>query len=175
MLELELSADLYECVRSSLLPEGDEREHAAFLFARPESPGRLVVVDVEPLRADAFDAQTWGYLALRDGALQEMIVRAPRARLALVEAHSHPFAVGPEVVFSPYDCDGLSTTAPQICWRLPGRPYGALVVGQDAYDALYWAERSPAPSGVMELIVDGVRNEPSGESFRQWRSHGGQV
>ncbi len=172
LIELELSTELYERLRSSLLPEGDEREHASFLLARPEGACRLTVVDAHHLSPAALSAQSWGYLALQDGALQEMILRAHRAEAALVETHSHPFSVGPLVEFSPFDCQGLSTTAPHVVWRLPGRPYGALVFGQDAFDGLYWSERTSVPSGVVDLVVDGVRIEASRESLRRWSGHG---
>lgn len=172
-LTLELSVELYESMRTSLLPEDDEREHAAFLLARPEGEYLLAVEDVAPLPESAFDTQSHGYLALRDGALQEMILRAHRAGVALVEAHSHPFSCGPDVAFSPYDCEGLATTAPHVFWRLAGRPYGALVFGQDGFDGLFWAERLQDPSGVIDMVVGGVRHKPSGESFRLWSVYGG--
>jgi len=167
---LEFSRDHYELLEASLLPEGDEREHAAFLFARLVDQRHLRVEAVEALTPEAFNVQSWGSLALRDGALQEMILRAHREELALVEAHSHPFSLGPDVAFSPFDCEGLATTAPHVVWRLPGRPYGALVFGQSAFDGLLWAERQPDPTGVLELAVDGVRKPASGESFRRWGS-----
>lgn len=171
-LHLEVPAELYESLRASLLPADDDQEHAAFLFARLAEEGLLVVEDLEPLRPSCFEAQSWGYLALRDGALQQMILRAHRAEAALVEAHSHPFYRGPDVAFSPYDCEGLAETAPHVSWRLPGRPYGALVYGQEAFDGLFWAKRSREPSGAIELLVDGVRHEPSGESLRLWGRNG---
>jgi hypothetical protein len=168
-IDIALSTSSYAALRRSLVRERDGREYGAFLFGKPQDGGLLEVVGVELLEPRHFSSQSVGYLELRDGALQEMIARAHRSETALIEAHSHPFSTGPRVAFSPFDERGLSEVAPHVAWRLPGRPYVALVFGTDAFDGLFWASSDPSPSGAVDLIVNGERVVGSGESLLQWR------
>ena len=125
------------------------------------------------LKPDDFASQTAYYLELHDDALQEMIVRAHRTNTALIEAHSHPFTRGPRVRFSNFDCDGLADTGPHVSWRLPDRPYAALVFGRDAFDSLYWEGRARRPQGSVDLLVAGQLLRASRESERSWgQDHG---
>ena len=94
-LRVALSRERHGALRVALVREGDEREHGAFLFAKPQGEDLLEVVDVELLEANHFESQSFGYLELRDGALQDMILRAHQSATALIEAHSHPFSIGP--------------------------------------------------------------------------------
>ena len=58
--------------------------------------------------------------------------------------------------------------APHVAWRLPGRPYVALVFGQKAFDGLFWSTLERAPSGAVDLVVDGELLPGSGESLHRW-------
>ena len=165
----------YQAFRSALVYEGytHESEHGAFLFASTVGDRDLDVVDVAILKPGDFATQTAYYLDLHDAVLQEMIVRAHRTNTALVEAHSHPLAEGPRVCFSPFDCRGLADVGPQMLWRLPGRPYVALVFGRDAFDSLYWEGRERKPRGSVDLVVAGQLLRASRESEHFWgQSHG---
>ena len=144
-------------------------------FSSPPPAGdrELDVVDVAVLKSGDFATQTSYYLELHNTALQEMIVRAHRTNTALIEAHSHPFTEGPQVCFSPFDCEGLADVGPQMSWRLPGRPYVALVFGRDAFDSLYWEGRERRPRGAVDLVVAGQLLRASRESERSWgQDHG---
>ena len=165
----------YRALRSALVREGyaHEREHGAFLFASPAGKGELEVIDIAMLKPDDFVAQTAYYLELHDDALQKMIVRAHRTNTALIEAHSHPFTRGPRVCFSPFDCEGLSDVGPHVSWRLPGRPYIAMVFGQDAFDSLYWEGRERRARGSVDLLVSGQLLRASRESERFWKQDHG--
>ncbi len=165
-LRIALSGLCYRSLLAALVREKDEREHGAFLFAKPEAQGLLEVVDVELLQSDHFESQSFGYLELREGALQEMILRAHQSETALIEAHSHPFSIG-RVSFSPFDEDGLREVAPHVVWRLPGRPYVALVFGRKTFDGLFWS-KAGEPSGAVDLVVDGEVLSSTGESLRRW-------
>jgi len=167
-LRVALSRERHGALRAALVHEGDEREHGAFLFAKPQGNGLLEVVEVELLKADHFESQNFGYLELRDGALQDMILRAHQGELALIEAHSHPFSTGLGVSFSPFDEEGLSEVAPHVAWRLPGRPYVALVFGQKAFDGLFWLGPERSPSGAVDLVLDGELLPSSGQSLHRW-------
>lgn len=152
-----------------------KREQGAFLFASPNGDGKLEVVDIALLKMNQFAAQSARYLQLHHETLQEMIVRAHMSNTALVEAHSHPCTRGPRVSFSPFDLEGLAETGPHVAWRLPGRPYVALVFGRDAFDSLYWEGRDQRPKGCVDLVLAGRLLRASRESERAWRSDDGQV
>ena len=165
----------YEDLLSALIRERDVREYGAFLFALPDGSARLEVVDVEVLSGADFSAQSMDYLELRADALQAMIVRAHRTETALVEAHSHPFSEGPDVCFSRFDCRALSVAGPQISWRLPGRPYIALVFGRSSFDSLYWADRKRRPEGVVDICVGSTALSASGQSYTTWEDLSGPI
>ena len=165
----------YRALRSALIPEKDaqDREHGAFLFASPTKNGALNVVDIVVLSPGDFEAQTAYHLRLSSEVLQKMIVRAHRTGTALIEAHSHPLARGSAVCFSPFDCEELAEAGPHMAWRLPGRPYVALVFGQDAFDSLYWEGPDRRPQGSVDLVVGNYLLQASRESERAWgRDHG---
>ena len=163
----------YRELRSALVCEGYAHERGAFLFASLAGDGDLDVVDVVVLKPSDFAKQTAYSLDLRDAVLQEMIVRAHRTNTVLIEAHTHPFTEGPRVSFSLFDCDGLADIGSQMSWRLPGRPYVALVFGRDAFDSLYWEGRGREPRGSVDLVVAGQLLRASRESKRFWgQNHG---
>ncbi len=161
----------YQALRGVLLRNGraTEYESGAFLFASQATDGVLDIAEVIVLKHADFVVQSARFLELKDGVLQQMIIRAHRTKTALIEAHSHPFAVGPRVCFSYSDCVGLAHLGPQMTWRLPGRPYVALVFGQDAFDSLYWEGKKKNPLGTVGLVVAGDLLKPSGDSECTWR------
>ncbi len=161
----------YQALRAALLPEGyaKDREHGAFLFASPADDAGLDIVDVVVLKPADFVVQSSCYLELHENVLQKMIVHAHRTNTTLVEVHSHPHADGPLVRFSPFDCKGLAEIGPQVSWRLPGRPYVAVVFGRDGFDSLYWEGRERRPQGAVDLVVAGQLLLASRESERSWR------
>ena len=165
----------YQALRSALVLAGNVRgrEEGAFLFASPAGNGELRIIDIAVLSPEDFTMQTAHCLELQENVLQEMILRAHRTDTALVEAHSHPFTRGPHVRFSPLDCEGLVDVGPHVSWRLPGRPYIALVFGWDAFDSLYWEGRERRPQGSVDLLICGQLLCPTRESERRWRQiHG---
>ena len=152
-----------------------EREHGVFLFASFIGGTELDVVDVAVLKSDDFIEQTANYLELHDSVLQDMIVRAHENNTALVEVHSHPFTRGKRIRFSHFDCEGLADIGPHVAWRLPGRPYIALVFGRDSFDSLYWEGQERMPRGSVNLMVAGRLLRASRVSERNWRRDYGQV
>ena len=165
----------YDALRADLVFGGyaHRREQGAFLFASEAGNGELVVGEVALLGPEDFAVQTANCLELREDLLQEMILRAHRTDTALVEAHSHPFAIGHRLRFSASHCTGLSDVGPHVAWRLPGRPYIALVFGWNAFDSLYWEGRDQRPRGTVDLAVSRQVLRPSRGSKRIWRQiHG---
>ncbi len=87
-------------------------------------------------------------------ALVEVTNKARKQGLALVEVHSHPFS-GRRVTFSPTDRAGLGEFVPYILDDLPGRPYGALVLGEDSMDGTFWDKSANNHEPVAEVLAVG--------------------
>jgi hypothetical protein len=51
-----------------------------------------------------------------------------------------------------------------MTWRLPGRPYTALVLGPDSFDALQWHPDGRVTT-IESLIVGEERTAPTGISI----------
>jgi hypothetical protein len=50
---------------------------------------------------------------------------------------------------------GLREWVPHLWWRLRGRPYGAVVVDGDTFDALAWVASADRPEYVVGIELDG--------------------
>lgn len=152
---LRLPAGLFEDLLTHLLPKGGRREEGAFLFASvARSPNfvSMEVADVRKLQAGDFAEQCDDYLELADETRASLIKRAHQLGAALVEMHSHP---GPwPAAFSDADWTGFSESVPHFLWRLPDRPYAAVVVAPSGFDALVWHKRGDAPCR-LEAVVAG--------------------
>ena len=136
-IRVQMKVEEFERVRSYLLgdPRGDER--AAFLLVeRAKAARAFALVEIEFQKGADLAESSRGYLELRDGVLEKLVGSAHARGYALIEAHSHPFDRSKSTRFSGIDCDGLEDVAPQLVWRLPGRPYGALVFGKRSFDRL---------------------------------------
>jgi molybdopterin/thiamine biosynthesis adenylyltransferase len=89
-----------------------------------------------------------------------------RSGAGLVEVHTHPGS-RERVRFSSFDEDQLPRFARYFSNKLPGRPFGALVLGNSGYEGRYWNGESFEPLNL----------EPVGERRRipAWASTGVQV
>ena len=175
-LRVVMKSQEFTKLRSHLLgdPKGDER--AAFLLASPSNDkATLAVVGLELPQASDLEESSSGYLELRDEVLESLIVRAHALGSALIEAHSHPFDRSTSTRFSWIDTRGLREVAPQLIWRLPGRPYGALVFGERSFDSLYWNTRSTTPAGLIEIKAGRRTHHPTGLSLRDWEERDGSL
>ncbi len=148
-----------------LLPPDNDIEQAAFLFGRVEGD-TLSVVDARLLLRGDFVIQSRYHIELTDEARAGAIKKAHDLGAALIEAHCHPFDGGAE--FSWSDEAGLRELVPHVLWRLPDRPYLALVIAPDAFDGLAWAERGAPPTTINGIDVDGTVHRPSGRSQGSW-------
>lgn len=167
-----LSEAEYKELRSELLGAPDGAERAGFLYVRRrgETP-EFQLIDTYYPPASALADATSGYLELRDGALDVIIRDAHVRDAAIVEMHSHPFDKSRRTQFSWIDRRGLMDVAPHITWRLPGRPYFALVFGRRAFDSLCWIEGCTAPPCSVELSIAGSVHSPTRLTIQNWRSH----
>jgi hypothetical protein len=142
-------------------------ERAAFFFA-DVADDALVVQDYWPLVAEEdYVISTDDHLVLADEVRPKVIERAHASGRVAVESHSH-YWPGDDTVFSWYDLQGLSEFAPHMLWRLRGRPYVSVVVGEDSFDALIWT--SATDVAVLDGIElsDGPVLRPTGLSLARY-------
>lgn len=153
---LTIGGGMWETVRAHLL--ADHHEHLAFLLAGHTTVGRhqvllareLVLIPDDDLEGSEHSCG----LSLKLEALLDVMNRANRAGLALVEAHSHPFSTE-RVAFSLTDSKGQREMVAYIADTLPGRPYGAIVLGQQAVEGRVWLPGSERPEPLEEVRVIG--------------------
>lgn len=163
---LGMSEAIYDELVAHLLPVDAATEHGAFLFARkiPDADGEhLEVVHLRTLAAEDFTCQAADYLELADETRAALIKEAHDRNAVLVETHSH---LGPlPAAFSDTDHGGFADTVPHMHWRLPNRPYLALVFTQQDFDALVWPYKASAPQALQALRVAGSDHRPTNLSL----------
>lgn len=165
---LRLDSPLKWALWRHLLPADSNIEQAAFLFTAHTAVGDGLVFDVvahDLLARSDFAAQYSDYLELADEARMRIIKRAHGLNASVVEVHSHPTSWPAE--FSLSDRAGLRDTVPHVRWRLKERPYLAVVVARQSYDALVWAVEGDEPEDLV-VEVDGECLPPTGRSVRSW-------
>ncbi|GAA1646511.1 hypothetical protein ACFQY4_05400 [Catellatospora bangladeshensis] len=159
-MRLHLTADHYERVLRYLAAP---TERIAFIYTRPAADGPdQHGVEVELLHDDEYTASDRHGVELADHVRPQLIRTAHEHDYGIVEAHAHLWR-GPRTQFSDIDLDGLRELGPHMTWRLPGRPYIALVLGPDSFDALSWQTCSPA-SGIDALVAGEQVMYPTGRS-----------
>lgn len=85
--------------------------------------------------------------------LLEVINRAKHEELAIVEVHTHPRS-GDGVTFSHIDDREMPEFVSYVMDSLDGRPYAAVVLGNDSLDARYW-EVPDQPLPVERVLIAG--------------------
>lgn len=141
-------------------------ERAAFLFAQPDDDN-LRIVETWLVDDHHYDVRSHDEILLSEDVRPEVIGRAHVGNYVVVELHSHWWP-GPRTAFSLYDLHNLTEFAPHMLWRLPGRPYVALVMGRESYDALIWTSRDQV--GVLDgLIIDSQIVRPTNLSFEPYQ------
>lgn len=159
----------YRALIAHLLPRHSRTEQAAFLFAKNHVAARLMkldVVDKHFARPEDFHSQENDYLELTDGARALLIKKAHDTNTCLIETHSHPG--GYPAAFSTADRIGLRETVPHMKWRLPRRPYLAMVFADGSFDALVWFPEALAPAKLSALQLDDKELLPTNLSLRGW-------
>jgi hypothetical protein len=160
-MRLHLTGRRYSNLRAYLFAPG---EPIAFLFTQPlDSDHDVQVVDLRLLNEHDYLRRNRYRVEVADHVRPELILTAHRHGYAVVEAHAHGWP-GNDTRFSSTDLDGLRDLGPHMIWRLPGRPYTALVLGPDSFDALQWLADG-AITTIESLVVDGEPGYPTGLSL----------
>jgi len=167
---LKMSAGRFDGLMAHLLPPASCREEAAFLFVKPCETGRQIafeVIENEKLEPADFKSQLGDYLELTDEVRARLIKRAHDLGASLVELHSHPDPY--PAAFSLADRIGLQETVPHMWWRLKKRPYFAIVVADDGFDALVWLDNPKIPQGLGGILAGDRLLRPTNNSLEGWQ------
>jgi hypothetical protein len=152
----------------------NEVEQGAFLFARQDAAAvglRLVVEHLYLVPPLGWEVQMEVYLEMRDSERAKIMKLARDKNLAAIDCHSHPQA-GERVRFSPSDVAGITEFAQYARWKLDGKPFAAIVCGEESVDAVVWHGTFSQAEPVHEIRVSGNPPRvlvPNGSWFRDPR------
>ena len=150
MTTIAASGELHRVAREHLR---GRIEQVGFFLADFDASGRMFVLrEWRPMPPEAFAFQSAYHVTLRDEVRPEVIKWAWGNDACLVEAHSH--AGSGAAAFSASDMRGFAEWVPHVRWRLRGRPYAAIVIAADSFDALAWLDSTGEPTQVAQLAVD---------------------
>ncbi len=161
---IKLTAETYSKVWQHLLPPKESREYLAFLLAsvnRTDGQTVLNVEDIKLISDDDFIIQRSDFIELSDEARVSVIKKAHTSGYSLIELHSHPFPGQWAATFSIADMNGFAETVPNMLWRLPDRPYTAIVVAPNGFDALIWTSVKKGPEAISGLMVNDKILKPT--------------
>lgn len=161
-VELILPSGLQHEIWSYLNSDPDGNERALFALAVPtETDSSLTLTLTESMRMEGalLEWTSPHHIALSDEARRTVIKWAHDEHAALIEFHSH--TSGYPAKFSPSDFSGFEEWVPHVLWRLPGRPYTAVVVTKRNFDALCWRRRDAAVEPITKITADGSTLEPT--------------
>lgn len=149
----------------------NELEQGAFLFAQVSQEGgdlTLLAADYYLVPARGWAVQIEVYLEMKDSERGKIMKLAREKNLSAIDCHSHPRA-GDDVWFSPSDVAGISQFAEYAKWKLDGKPFAAMVWGEESVDAVLWHGDFTAAERVRAVTVAGNPNQtiiPTGSWFR---------
>lgn len=133
-------------------------EQGAFLFASARNEGdglRLDVVDLYLVPPEGWEVQMDVYLQMSDAERARIMKLAREKDLCAIDCHSHPNSGG-NVWFSPSDVAGITEFAQYAKWKLGGKPFAAMVWGEDTLDAVVWRETFLQAEPVGEVRITGL-------------------
>lgn len=132
----------------------------------------LRAVDLLNAGPDLLDGADAWHVSLSDTGRQSVLRWAAEREVSLVEIHTHSGWWPAE--FSEIDLSGLRQWAPNVVWRLGGRPYAALVVAGASIDGLVWRERDAVPEVPDVVERSGRPLLPTGRSALRYPLDAGQ-
>lgn len=174
-MELRISAVDFHSLQERLFRNAPD-EGAAFL-ATEVAGDRIVARSMEVIDLDGFERQPLGELTLTEPAQIAALARIKRQGHGAVEVHTHP-GTDAAVAFSRFDLDHLPAFARYVQHKLPGQPYGALVLGGRGYDGIavtdnterlmlrVAGERTAIPDWLDGLPGTATSLQPSAEDRR---------
>lgn len=140
---------------------GQRGEQLAFLGTVPTGDG-LRAVALLTAGPDLLDGADAWHVALSDAGRQAVLRWAAEREVGLAEVHTHP--AWSSARFSEIDLRGLIQWAPNVVWRLGGRPYAALVVAGPSIDGLVWRQGQTMPDVPDAVVRSGRAVVPTGRS-----------
>ena len=150
---LKIPKSIWEKTTSHLFQ--DANEHLAFFLVGIEDfKGEILflVKDVIIIQEEDLDISGSNCLKLKLKALLKVTNAARLKKLAIIEAHSHPFSKN-NVTFSYLDEYELKDFAQYMIEDL-NLPYGAIVLGKSSIDGEYWYN-SRIPKPILEVCIVG--------------------
>ena len=139
----------------------NEVEQGAFLFAeakRENGKLNLVVADYYLVPASGWEVQAEVYLQMRDSERAKIMKLAREKNLCAIDCHSHP-RVSDDVWFSPSDVAGITEFAQYAKWKLGGKPFAAMVWGEESVDAVLWQEAFSEAQPLAAVQIVGNSNK----------------
>lgn len=135
----------------------------AFLLCGRHQDGRqsnLLSHGVRTLEEGAYQVSRHDQLSIDPIAVNRILVEAESSNLSVVMAHTHP---GAHVArFSSADLHGESRLFPLVCGRMPDRPHGAIVLGNEDAAFRTWRSGWDQPEGgSLEVLDQPFRRFPS--------------
>ncbi len=169
---LVLTKNMWDRIRSHLL--ADDSEHLCFILAEhimDEKSHLLLARELVITKDSELDSGGRFGLSLKLESLIRLMNRTNELGCVLIEAHSHPFSCH-DVDFSYIDMDGQAEMVAYLSDVLPGRAYGAIVLGQAAIRGHLWlpAKRTPAHLHAVRIVGPTVQVLPADGSPRSFLS-----
>lgn len=161
---LRASAETFDPARLHL--QGHVEQVGFFLADYGADDRCLTLREFRGIQPEGFETQTSHHVTLKDEIRPEVIRWATMSEACLVEAHSH---VGGPAGFSGSDVWGFGEWVPHVRWRLQNRPYAAIVLSDDTFDAVAWINPGDVPDQVELLDVDGTILRATGLSVPRWQ------
>ena len=149
----------------------NEKEQGAFLFARATTGDggvNLIAEHFYLVPARGWEVQMEVYLEMKDSERGKIMKLARDKNLCAIDCHSHPHS-GADVWFSPSDIAGISDFAQYARWKLNGKPFAAMVWGDESLDAVLWSGEFAEAQRVHEVQFLGTEQQihlPRGSWFQ---------
>jgi hypothetical protein len=163
--ELLIDGELHHALLQHLFK--DKSEQVAFLFASftSQAISEITVFDSYLVPVTGFDLQSGFHVTLSDEIRANVVKWAWDKDASLIEVHSH-FSDPAAMSYS--DLAGLKEFVPHVWWRLQAKPYGALVIAPNSFDALLWIDSPEIPTELSGVRVSsGELQTPTGLTY-QW-------
>jgi len=142
-------------------------EQVAFIFCTPSDRETFAAKEIYLVPPEGLVHESTYHSEITDDELARIIKHAHQKGYILCEAHSHPSSKD-QTAFSPSDKLGFTEFVPHVWWRLKGKPYLAIVFGQDHHlDALAWIENPHKPEAVQIVKVGSKEIRPTGITYRE--------